>query len=206
MSGLLLDSTNPNAIIDAVRAKFKLRDMVIRAAALYADGEWPAPPAAFSMLHRLGVKTADITVTGNPAIKAAKIASDVEPGNLTPGAAAKWAEEERAAGEWPVLYVNRDNKGDTISACLALSLEPAKHFGLWVATLDGTFTDKNGADLRHEPGVVAVQAFGTKLIGIDADASVLTALGDNWLGLAPTWEAEAHALAVELADLLGKHA
>jgi hypothetical protein len=206
MSGLLIDSTNPNAIIEAVRAKFKLRDMAIRGAALYADGEWPAPPAAFSMLHRLGIKTADITVTGNPAIKAAKIASDVEPGNLTPGAAAKWAEEERHAGEWPVLYVNRENKAETISACLALSLTPAKDFGLWVATLDSTFTDTGGADLRHEPGVVAVQAYGAKSIGIDADASVLTALGDNWLGLPPTWQAEALALARDLADLLGKHA
>jgi len=206
MSGLMLDSTNPNAIIDAVRAQFKLRDMVIRAAALYADGNWPAPPAAFSLLHRLGVKTADITVTGNPAIMAAKIGADVEPGDLAPASAAKWAAEEVHAKEWPVLYVNRSNKADTIAECLAQGIEPAKDFGLWVATLDGTFADTGGSDLRKAPGVVAVQAFSAKAAGIDADVSVLTALGDTWLGVPPSWEAEAYAAARDLADLLGQHA
>jgi hypothetical protein len=205
MPGLMLDSTDSTAIIDAVRKNFTHRNQVVRAAALYADGQWPAPPAAFSLLRRMHIKTVDITVTGNPNIKAARIASDIEPGDLSPESGAQWAEGEKRAGEWPVLYVNRSNKAPTIAACLALGMEPKTDFGLWVATLDGTLTDTGGADLRQEPGVVAIQQIGAKEAGINADVSILTALGDTWLGLPPTWEAEALAQAHQLADLIAAH-
>jgi hypothetical protein len=203
---MMLDSTQSGVIIDAVRKGFTFRGMKVRAAALYADGNWPAPPAAFSLLHRHGIQTADITVTGNPAIKAARVAADDEPGDLTPEQAAQWAEGEMRAGEWPVIYVNRANKPDTIKLCVALGMEPARDFGLWIATLDSTFADTGGADLRTEPGVVAVQAFPAAQLGIEADGSVLTTLGHKWLGLQPTWQARAVNLAHELAALVQEHA
>jgi hypothetical protein len=104
-----------------------------------------------------------------------------------------------------VLYVNRSNKSATIAACLAQGITPVDDFGLWVGTLDGTFTDTGGADLRREPGVVAVQAYDSRMLGIDADASVITPLGDNWLDLPPSWEADALSLADQLRDLIEKH-
>jgi hypothetical protein len=125
---------------------------------------------------------------------------------MDPERAGKWAADEKRAHEWPVCYVNRDNKEATVNACIGNGLKPADDFGLWVATLDGEFTDNNGADLRHEPGVVVVQAFGTDRTGIDADASVITALGDTWLGLPPSWEAVALRQARQLAELLADHA
>lgn len=208
MTGIMLDSTNPNAIIDAVRSRRIWRDMHIRAAALYGDGQYTASPAAFSLLRRFGVKTVDITVTGSPGLKVGRVAGDIEPGDLTPALAAEWAAEEKHAGEWPALYVNRTNKPAVISATIAAGIEPVRDFGLWVATLDGTFTDTDGSDLRDAPGVVAVQAFPANLLGIDADGSVLTKLGDTWLGLptAPPWAADAATQARQLADLLAAHA
>jgi hypothetical protein len=203
--GIMLDSTNANAIGRAITDHREYRGMRIRAAALYLDGATAAPAAAFPAIRREGVAVVGITVTGVTGAHVARIAADDEPGDLTPGSAAKWAEIERTAGAWPVLYVNRSNKPETIAACLALSLDPEKDFGLWVGTLDGTFTDTGGADLRHEPGVVAVQAFDAASLGIDADASVLTALGDSWLGLPPSWQAEALGMARDLAELIKAH-
>lgn len=203
---IMLDSTSPDAIINAVRRNATVDFQHVVAAALYADGNYAAPPAAFSVLHRLGVKTVDITVKGNPGIKAGKVAADDESGDLTPEQAATWAEAENHAGEWPVIYVNRSNKPDTIALCTKLGLEPVRDFGLWAATLDGTFTDTGGADLRGEPGVVAVQAWPAAMVGFDADASVLTRLGHEWLGIPPTWDVHAIELLDQLRHLIKAHA
>jgi hypothetical protein len=205
MTGIMLDSTSPNAIGQAVTERREWRGMPVRAAALYLDGTFAAPASAFPALRRAGIKVVGITVTGTPGAHIGRIAGDIEPGDLTPHAGAQWAAAEREAGEWPVLYVNRDNKAATVSECLSRGITPGRDAGLWVATLDGTVNDTGGADLRHEPGVVAVQAFPAKMLGIDADGSVLTALGNTWLHLPPSWEAEALAAAHELVVLIEKH-
>lgn len=203
---IMLDSTSPDAIIAAIRRNATVDFQHVVAAALYADGKYSAPPAAFSVLHRLKIRTVDITVSGNPAIKVGKVAADDEPGDLTPEQAATWAEGERQAKEWPVIYVNRSNKPDTIALCTKLGLEPVRDFGLWAATLDGTFTDTGGADLRGEPGVVAVQAWPAAMVGFDSDASVLTPLGHEWLGIPPTWDVHAVELLDQLRHMIKAHA
>lgn len=208
MSGILLDSTDPNAIGRAIAERREFRGMVIKAAALYLDGKFPAPASAFPAIRRLGVSVIGITVTGAPAAHVGRLAGtagDDEPGDLTPASAAAWAAEERHAGAWPVIYTDRVQKPATIAAALSEGLEPATDFGLWAATLDGTFADIGGADLRHEPGVVAVQAYPAKALGINADASVLTQLGAQWLKLPPSWEAQALTLADDLRNLLEQH-
>jgi thiamine monophosphate kinase len=86
-----------------------------------------------------------------------------------------------------------------------------------VATLDGGFTDTDGSDLRTQAGVVAVQYAQAESpvhqsgSPPDLDVSVVTAAGDQWLGLA-TWQSQALAQAQairaqvkELEQLLGAH-
>jgi len=203
----MLDSTNPDAIMAAVRENRQWRGMVIRAAALYIDGKWPAPAAVLTALRtRVGVL--EITVAGTMGSGAAKIkaAGDVEPGDLDPASGAQWAMDEKQAGGWPVLYSNRSEKPEVLGECKALGMAPGPDFGLWTATLDGTFTDLDGTDLRLQPGMVAVQYADAAMTGIDADASVLTAAGEKWLGLAASWESQAASLAEQLAALLHEHA
>jgi hypothetical protein len=206
VSGIMLDSTNANAVGRAVAERREYRGMRIRAAALYLDGATAAPAAAFPAIRREGVAVVGITVTGVTGAHIARIAGDDEPGDLTPETAAQWAATESHDGEWPVIYVDRSNKVATITAALAQGISPGADYGLWVGTLDGTFTDLNGADLRQEPGVVGVQVFDAKSLGIDADATVLTALGDHWLGLPPSWQTTAVTMARDLADLIRAHA
>jgi len=207
MNGLMLDSVNAKAIESAVADRSTFRGMPIVAAALYLDGKFAAPAWVFPMLRRAGIKVIGITVTGAPGAHAARIkkAADVEPGDLDPPSAAAWAEAERKAGEYPALYSDRAEKPAVIHECLARGMEPGRDFGLWVATLDGTFEDLGGADLRHEPGVLAVQAYPASVLGIEADGSVITPRGRAWLKLPQTWEEHARDLAGELLDLLDRH-
>lgn len=207
MAGIMLDSTSPDAILTAVRENRHWRNMEIRAAALYIDGKWAAPAAVFTAL-RSRVAVVEITVQGTVGSGAARIkpAADIEPGDLDPATGAKWALEEVQGGAWPVLYVDRSEKPEVIAECHSLGIDPGQHFGLWVATLDGTFRDEDGSDLRHQAGMAAVQYAGAAQLGIDADASVLTAAGETWLNIPPTWQAAAANQAESLAALLREHA
>jgi hypothetical protein len=204
MGGIMLDSTKPAAVLDAIKARRMWRNMPIRAGAGYVDGavsEWPA--SAFTQLRSLGVTVVEITVTGAEAADVA----DIENGDLTPESGARWAEREHKANRFPTLYVNRSNKAPTLSAARALGLAPGvdKQLGLWVATLDGTFTDTDGTDLRSQEGVVAVQALSASMLGIDADGSVITAQGNTWLHINPSWEEQALDLSQRLTHLLREH-
>lgn len=207
MAGIMLDSTNPDAIINAVRERREWRNSIIRAAALYIDGNFPAPAATFTAL-RSRVAVVEITVRGTVGSGVAKVkkAADVEPGDMDPASAAEWALAETQRGAYPVLYSDRAEKADIIAECSAQGMTPGKSFGLWTATLDGTFRDLDGTDLRTHDGMVAVQALSAAMLGIDADGSVLTAAGEKWLNLAPSWQDHAASLADQLAALLREHA
>jgi hypothetical protein len=207
MGGIMLDSTKPAAVLDAIKAHRMWRNMPIKAGAGYVDGpvsEWPA--VAFTELRAAGVAVVEITVTGAHAADVA----DIERGDLTPESGAAWAEAEAKAGRFPTLYVNRSNKGATINAAKSRGLAPGltlgREFGLWVATLDGSFTDDDGTDLRAQTGVVAVQALSAAMLGIDADGSVITQQGNAWLHLEPSWEEKALNLSREVTRLLREHA
>jgi hypothetical protein len=186
--------------------------MKVVAGAGYVDGADRWTPAQFGALTDMKVKPVTITVTGIGAM-----VGDVETGNLNPEGGALWAEQEARAGGWPVLYVNRSNKRATVADAAALGLTPGKSMGLWVATLDGTFKDEDGSDLRSQAGVVAVQyAQAESPVHVsgappDLDVSVVTAAGDQWLGL-DTWQsqalAQAQAIRAQVKDLetlLGAH-
>jgi hypothetical protein len=201
----MLDSTTPADVIEAVKARRMWRNMHIRAGAGYIDGpnsEWPV--SAFTQLRALGVVVVEITVTGAHAADVA----DIENGDLTPEGGAEWAEGEHKAGRFPCLYVNRGNKGATHTACKArgLTLGVDKDYAFWVATLDGTFTDTDGSDLRTQTGVVAVQALSAAMLGIHADGSVITQQGNAWLHIEPSWEEQALNASREVTRLLREHA
>jgi hypothetical protein len=194
MSGILLDSIHPSAILAEIEKGTKWRNMIIRAAAGYVDGadsEWP--PSAFIEVKTTGVPVVTITVTGLPNV----LVADIETGDMTPATGAAWAATEHAAGHWPVLYVNRGNKPDTIRALEAAGLTTAGlDYGLWVSTLDDTFTDTDGSDLREQPGVVAVQYLADP--GANVDVSIITATGDRWLGIGTPWQEIALAAAEQV--------
>lgn len=202
MGGILLDSTNPNAVLEAIKAGRQWRNMRIRAGAGYIDGpnsQWP--PSAFTALRATGLSVVEITVTGIPGADVA----DVEKGDLSPASGAAWAADEKKAGRFPVLYVNRSNKPAVITECGNRNLSPGHDYWLWVATLDQTFTDAGGGDLRTEPGVVAVQFASAAQTGIEADASVITAAGNSWLRLEPVWQERAYSEATALRELIKAH-
>jgi|SRR5215469_18688447 len=202
MGGIMLDSTNPNAVLEAIKTGRQWRNMRIRAGAGYVDGpnsQWPS--SAFTALRAQHVSVVEITVTG---VSGADVA-DIENGDLSPSSGAAWAADEKKAGRFPVLYVNRSNKPTVITECAARSMSPGHDYWLWVATLDGGFTDEGGADLRTEAGVVAVQFASAAMTGVDADASVITAAGNSWLNLEPVWQEQALTEATQLRELIRAH-
>jgi hypothetical protein len=202
MGGIMLDSVNPAAVLDAIKARRTWRNMAIKAGAGYVDGPNSAwPSGAFTALRATGVTVVEITVLGAQAADVA----DIETGDLTPAKGAEWASGEVKAGRVPGLYVNRSNKPVTEQECSSRGLKAGKDFVWWVATLDGSFTDTNGADLRQETGVVAVQFADAARLGIDADASVITTFGNSWFHLEPTWEEQALTQAEDLTALIKAH-
>lgn len=202
MGGIMLDSTNPQAVMDAIKGRRTWRNMAIKAAAGYIDGKFAWPSAAFTQLRALGVTAVEITVTGQASADASRPAADDEPGDLTPAKTAEWAATEAKAGRVPLLYVNRDNKPPTATECRARGLAAGKDFGWWVATLDGSFTDSDGSDLRTQPGVWAIQFAGADRLGIDADASVITTEGNAWFHVEASWEEQALDLSTRLTNLI----
>lgn len=185
MSCIGLDSTNPAAVIAAVKTRMTWRSMAVRAAFGYKDGRWVWPEADKTTLRKMGVAVRNISAAGSPAD-----IYDVETGDWSAAAAAAQCGADARAGHWPVVYVNRSNKAAVIADLAGEGLAPGqpagRGFGLWVATLDGGFIDTDGSDLRAQAGVVAVQyAQSSSPVGTDdLDVSVITAAGEQWLGLA----------------------
>jgi hypothetical protein len=70
-----------------------------------------------------------ITVTGLPGARVA----DCESGDLLPGEAAKWAQQEIAAGRRPTIYVDVSNWYPTIQEVRSLNLDPIFDLDWWVA-------------------------------------------------------------------------
>jgi hypothetical protein len=182
MTGIMLDSTNPAAVLDAIAKGRQWRNMRIRAAAGYQDGHyaWPAELAG-------KVKTAlsGALVLGTVENDRARVRwADDEPGDLDAHEATVYAQTEKDAHAWGVVYCDRVGKEALLTEAAAAGLRPGPDFGMWVATLDGTFTDLDGSDLRGQEGVVAVQYLNDARL--DVDVSVITAAGDIWLGIGDT--------------------
>lgn len=102
-------------------------------------------------------------------------AVDCEPGNATPSQAATWAKRKRNA--WPelyppIIYTIRDWLTPVFNACDALNLEIVRDFRIAISTLDGTET------VSDMTGVTFVQAWGAKMLGFHADASIV--YDNNW--------------------------
>ena len=68
----------------------------------------------------------------------------------------------------PVVYCDRSTKPSVVAECSAARLDLGRHYGLWIATLDGT-------QVEHKPGsgIVACQWKGTHLTGGDWDESLV---------------------------------
>jgi hypothetical protein len=189
---IMLDSATPSAVIAAVKARKTFLGLHISLAALYLDGRYAATAADWAQLQALGIDARSlvgitVTGTGGEAMKAA--AGDEEPGDMTPAGVARWAHAEHQAGHYPVPYRDRADKAAVTAECAKLGLTLGHDYGLWVATLDGTFhdVDANGhvdpsTDLRKEHGVVAIQFLGAAAAGINADVSLV---------VAPWWRAPA---------------
>jgi hypothetical protein len=216
---IMLDGmgTDSAAIFDAIAAHRSWGGIRASMGAGYGDGSISAWTSAEWVALTDIAQPVTVTVTGEPGRNVA----DIENGNMTPASGAAWAHAEHLAGRYPVLYVNRSNKAAVVDACTSWGLGLGALYGLWVATLDGTFMDGT-ADLRNEPGMVAVQylsAAGTT-VGPHADGSggqfdVSLVVDSFWLPVPEppaAWQAEAlkQALALagaatDLITLLGAH-
>jgi hypothetical protein len=201
---IMIDGVNWRAVIAAVEGRRVFLGIPATMGAGYQDGPlsaWPA--AAWPELTRVDPDPVTISVFGLPRARL----YDVEHGDLTPITGAAVALTEHLARRFPVLYVNRDNKAELIGCCQARGLAPGTDYGLDVATLDGSFKDLDGTDLRSQSGVGAIQFLGAT----DADPFDITLITNPgwWLPppppTAPSWQADGLQLAGELAALLKAH-
>ena len=190
---IMLDSVNWKAILGAVKAGKTFRGLPVSLVAGYLDGpvsQWPDQAwVALGTAGLSGRALVGITVTGRGGEAARARVADSEPGDMNPPSAAMWASGERAAGRWPVIYCSRSDKPHVIDRCSQRNMRPARDYGLWIATLDGTFTDLDGTDLRTQPGVVAVQYLGAKAAGGDYDVSLV--VSSAWRSAKPAQPAPA---------------
>jgi hypothetical protein len=166
------------AIAAAVKAGRKFRNMRIRMAMGYDDGpvsQWPAE--AWPALKALGVQLVRITVTG---LALDADVGDCERGDMDPAQLAIWMQHKLNAGHrFPVGYSDRSNKPAVIHEATGQGLKLGHDYGLIVATLDGSFLDLNGSDLRAQPGVVAIQYLPASRAGGPFDVSLVT--DETWL-------------------------
>jgi hypothetical protein len=201
---IMLDSVNWRAILAAVKAGKTFRGLPVSLVAGYLDGprsQWPGESwDALRAAGLTGRQMVTITVTGSSSDAGRARVADSEPGDMNPVAAAIWAGGEHAAGRWPVIYCSRSDKPHVIAQCFQRGLHLSEDYGLWIATLDGTFTDLDGSDLREQPGVVAVQFLGAKAAGGEYDVSLV--VSSAWRAARPApvpapdkpaWKAEALA-------------
>lgn len=142
--GFMFDSTTPELIPGWSRLK-----------ALYANGKFAA--------HRdFGRGRIFIDVTGAEPFNAEVL--DVERGDANPAHVNPWL---HARHQWEVgtIYCNRSTLPAVVDAANGLP------FWLWLATLDGTVPDQ--VDAGPSGQLVAVQAFGAELVGVNLDLSVV---------------------------------
>lgn len=97
---------------------------------------------------------------------------DIEPGDGTPAGFGGWLDRRHAAvGSWGGGYCDRDQLAGMITSA------GRRPWSLWLATLEGTFDPAaTGALLASLPPnvtLVAVQAFGARHLGFNADLSVV---------------------------------
>jgi hypothetical protein len=190
---IMLDGAGQDwkAIEAAVKAGRRFRDLRVRMAMGYADGPESAWPAeAWAELAAAGAQLVRVTVTGQAV--GAEV-GDCERGDLDPAGAAAWAQRELNAGHrFPVIYTDRSAKPAVIGEATSQGLKLGHDYGLLVATLDGSFLDLNGHDLRAFPGVVGVQYLPASRSGGPFDVTLVT--DDTWLPEAPRpWTAAAAA-------------
>jgi hypothetical protein len=212
----MLDGIGSDAapIVAAIKAGRAWGGVKASMGAGYGDGSVSAWTSAEWVALTAVAQPVTITVTG----EAGRNVADVENGDLTPAQGAQWARAAHLAGRFPVLYVNRSNKAAVITEAAKLGLGlGARMYGLWVATLDGSFTDLDGSDLRTQPGVVAVQYLGagTNVAGQGVTRSggpfdVSLVVDAGWLPVkvppvVPTWQATALKDAQALVALLAAH-
>lgn len=159
----------------------------------YSDGavsKWPD----YAWARFSSIPHAVITVTGTDL---GADVLDIESGDASPAGSVRWV-----GAKWngqmlypAVLYVNRSNMAEVISAQTAAGFNLGHHYVLWVATLDGT------KSLPDMTGVVAVQYHD----GGNYDASVV--YDDSWMpGLqhaTPPPVAE-HGIVVNTSSLVAK--
>lgn len=174
---IMADSTDWQVVLSAIRSGRHYLGLPVTMAAGYIDGLYTWPARAWADLHAAGLHNRQmvgitVTSTGGEAWRAA--VGDEEPGNMDPAQAARWALTEHNASHWPVIYCDRADKPAVIGECGKLGLHPARDYGLWIATLDGSLNDLDGKPLRDEPGVVAIQFLGAAQAGIQADISLVT--------------------------------
>lgn len=117
-----------------------------------------------------------IDVTGANANTADVL--DVETGDATPAIANLWLQSWRVLKRttFPVIYCNRSNQAAVVAACASGGSILGKHYGLWIATLDGTQVSGNG--------IVACQWKGAKQTGANYDESLVYD-SSIWLPVAP---------------------
>jgi hypothetical protein len=122
--------------------------------ALYINGRFASRPIEYKRGQLW------IDVLGNMA-KGAFFA-DVESGDISVTNAGSWLDSRGMPGG---IYCDRDNLPRV------LSNTGTRKFSLWLATLDGTI---NVPDIPSRVTLVAVQAFGAKHLGFNADMSLVT--------------------------------
>jgi hypothetical protein len=196
MPRIMIDGIAAQTVITAVRDHVSLDGIGATMGAGYRDGPVSSPQwtsAAWQALTAVGQPVV-ITVSSSPTAHVA----DVENGDMTPEQGAAWAKLDHSPGGLPVIYCNRSNKAAVEAACQPLVRGVG--YGLWVATLDETFTDLDGSDLRTQQGVVAIQAWNSQVLGFPADASLV--VDDSWLPVAPPPPVQPDAyITMALADL-----
>lgn len=193
---IMLDSTNPAAVLAAVKAKMTFRGLPISLVGGYVDGKFAWPASAWQELAAAGIaahQQVGITVFGTSAAAAKAGEGDSEPGDMTPAEVAAWAKREHDSHHWPVPYCDRSHKAAVIAECAKLGLHLSdalsSNYGLIVATLDNSFTDLDGSDLRTQPGVVGIQyaqAFSPiHVAGQPPDLDVNLVVRPSWRAPAP---------------------
>jgi hypothetical protein len=115
----------------------------------YADGTYENVTAAAQRFPHLQIVTIDTRGT-DPKARVL----DYEPGDVqSPASAAAWVRASKAAGnEYPTIYCDRSDMTTLVPYLGGAGLVIGKDVYLWIATLDGTWKQFEGAI-----GVVAVQ-------------------------------------------------
>lgn len=173
---VMLDSAQPGGIIACLAAGARFFGIRPSMAAVYGDGAFAATAAQQAAIVKAGIHPGQllrITVTGATGHHAARL-GDIEQGDMSPGAGASWAHGEAAPHWRPALYSDRALKPAVISACSGLGLTLGTDYVLVVATLDGTFHDLDGSDLRTQRGVAGIQALGAGAAGFPVDVTLVT--------------------------------